>query len=381
MGNGAFEVIFVVGTVIAARTTAISTGIDSQRAFVINLETAAVHVLVVAHELLVDFHLGNHAVDIPTGTGNHPAVGSTGITCQRKVVGGLAFQGVVTPQQFVYQTMVHGLVARLVQPGITLELISQIFIFIITGSQKHRRRHSKQCGTVLRIIIARRHQHSVGTPAVDNVVEYEPRRRAVNATGSHLIQNPQRKEVAGKADMYIIRALVIVLPFVEIVACRNIITIEHGNDMIVHIGIFIINGNACRQHIAHNHPLRRMPRYGLVIAWRITAFHTLCQTDKFFDISLFLGTLHLVVAPVIHHSTRYQHGSAGPRQVGTSAERGTLQRIEHGCNGTACQTFVTFQQIVKGLQLHPRCNAAHLVIIAETAVCNGSFFRRSAVFA
>ena len=55
--------------------------------------------------------------------------------------------------------------------------------------------------------------------------------------------------------MYIIRALVIVLPFVKIVACRDIITIEHGNDMIVHIGIFIINGNACRQHIAHNHPL------------------------------------------------------------------------------------------------------------------------------
>ena len=105
MGNGAFEVILVVGTVIAARTTAISTGIDSQRAFVVNLETAAVHVLVVAHELLVDFHLGNHAVGIPTGTGNHPAVGSAGITCQRKVVGGLAFQGVVAPQQVVYQTM------------------------------------------------------------------------------------------------------------------------------------------------------------------------------------------------------------------------------------------------------------------------------------
>ena len=190
MGNGAFEVIFVVGTVITARTTAISTGIDSQRPFVVNLGTAAVHVLVVTHKLLINFHLGNHAVGIPTGTGNHPAIGSTGITCQRKVVGGLAFQGVVTPQQFVYQTMVHGLVARLVQPGITLELISQIFIFIITGSQKHRRRHSKQCRTILRIIITCRHQHSVGTPAVDNVVEYEPRRRAVNATGSHLIQNP-----------------------------------------------------------------------------------------------------------------------------------------------------------------------------------------------
>ena len=180
--------------------------------------------------------------------------------------------------------------------------------------------------------------------------------------------------------MHVIRALMVVLPRIEIIACRDIITIEHGNNVIVHIGILVINGNTCRQHITHNHPLRRMPRYGLVIAWRITAFHTLRQTDKLFDVSLFLRTLHLVVTPVIYHGARYQHGSAGPRQVGTSAERSALQRIEHGCNGTAGQTLVAFQQIVESLQLHPRRNAAHLVIVAETAVRNGSLFGRSAVF-
>ena len=107
MSDGTFEVILVVGAVVTARTTAISAGIDSQRAFVVNLETATVHVLMIAHKLLVDFHFGNHTVGVPARTGNHPAVGSTGITCQRKVVGRFPFQVVVTPQQFVYQTVVH----------------------------------------------------------------------------------------------------------------------------------------------------------------------------------------------------------------------------------------------------------------------------------
>lgn len=60
--HGTFEEILVVRAVVSAGTSLIGSRVDGKGAFVIELERAAVQVLVVADKLFVYLHFGNHAV-------------------------------------------------------------------------------------------------------------------------------------------------------------------------------------------------------------------------------------------------------------------------------------------------------------------------------
>ena len=83
MCDGTFEEILVVRAVVSAGTSLIGSRVDGKGAFVIELERAAVQVLVVADKLFVYLHFGNHAVFVPCRAGYHPAERTSRIACQR----------------------------------------------------------------------------------------------------------------------------------------------------------------------------------------------------------------------------------------------------------------------------------------------------------
>ena len=92
---------------------------------------------------------------------------------------------------------------------------------------------------------------------------------------------------------------------IEIVAYGDVFLKQHPDDVVVHIGIFVIDGDAGRKHIAHNHAFRRMSGNGLVVAGRIAALPRLGDADKLVDVGLLVMLLHFVVTPVVHHSTHH----------------------------------------------------------------------------
>jgi hypothetical protein len=61
----------------------------------------------------------------------------------------------------------------------------------------HSRMQGKLSQTVVPIIIIPRQLLTVASMTVENFVKNKSPRRTVKASASHLIQNPQRKEMAG----------------------------------------------------------------------------------------------------------------------------------------------------------------------------------------
>lgn len=131
MCDGTFEEILVVRAVVSAGTSLIGSRVDGKGAFVIELERAAVQVLVVADKLFVYLHFGNHAVFVPCRAGYHPAERTSRIACQRQVIGSFGLQIQVSPQNVEDEAVAFDV-------GFAFVLVCQIAVFVEAGSQHGR---------------------------------------------------------------------------------------------------------------------------------------------------------------------------------------------------------------------------------------------------
>lgn len=135
--------------------------------------------------------------------------------------------------------------------------------------------------------VAGRHYLSVGTAAIEEVIQNELLCRAVYGPCTHTLQNPEREEVIAETYVYVARSLMIVVSGIDVVSYRQIILEHHLYYVVVHIRIFVVDGYAGGKHIPQYHPFAGMSGNRFVVAGRITAFHCFGYADERFDISFF----------------------------------------------------------------------------------------------
>ena len=171
------------------------------------------------------------------------------------------------------------------------------------------------------------------------------------------------------------------MPGVDVVSHRQIILEHHLYYMVVHVRIFIVDGNAGRKHVPQYHPFAGVPGNRFVVAWGIAAFHCFGYAGERFYVSFLFGFFHLVVAPVIYHCTAGEHHTAGTRQIAFCSVIDVLKRVQHGGNGASGLFLVAIHQIVECLHLYAAGHATHFKVVAESSVLDFCFFFGSTVFA
>ena len=173
----------------------------------------------------------------------------------------------------------------------------------------------------------------------------------------------------------------VVMPGVDVVSHRQIILEHHLYYMVVHVRIFIVDGNAGRKHVPQYHPFAGMPGNRFVVAWGIAAFHCFGYAGERFYVSFLFGFFHLVVAPVIYHCTAGEHHTAGTRQIAFCSVIDVLKRVQHGGNGASGLFLVAIHQIVECLHLYAAGHATHFKVVAESSVLDFCLFFGGTVFA
>ena len=259
-----------------------------------------------------------------------------------------------------------------------VKLVGDVGVVVVTCGQ--------ECGLrVVLLLLARCgvfitevHHLPIGTAAVDEVIHHILLCGVVDGPCAHPVEYPEGVEVVGETHRHVTTTLVVVLALVGEVTHRDVVLINHLDDVVVHIGILVIDGDTTREHIAQNHPLRAVAHYRFVTLRGIVALHCAGNAHKLFDVLLPLAGGHHIVAPVVDQTTHHKHNTAGTRKVVFGAEVGGFEGVEHCGYRLATENHIIVEQVVECVELHFGGYASHLGIVAEAVVGDGCLFLGSA---
>ena len=202
---------------------------------------------------------------------------------------------------------------------------------------------------------------------VDPLVGDDLLRPIEDVAGSHPVEDPECVHVRDPPRVGVSGPLVECVPRVPPGAGRQVRAVDPGRGQPVHLGILVVEGHACREHVAEDHPLRGVPDHEAPLRGRIAAFETTSQADQLSAIPRFLLVGKQRVAPVVDDRAGDHHASDPPAVVRHLVLQMDLaEQIQGLRHGAPPELGVTVEQVPQrghfeaNLRALPRCRLQFL---------------------
>ncbi|OPZ15989.1 MAG: hypothetical protein BWZ10_01584 [candidate division BRC1 bacterium ADurb.BinA364] len=301
----------------------------------------------VAKIVLVDLHFDDRSVGVPSGAGVHPAERRPAIARQRQFGNRPRLQRRVSPQKFENPIVAdHRMVAQI--------FVEQVGIAVIAGGQAGRLADRPDLAQRRAVLegVAGAQQLAVGPAHVDELIGDEPLFGAEDVAGAQAPENPCGERIPGHAGRPVGIALVVGVAGIKPIARGDMLAKEASGAQLVHFGIFVIQRDARRNQVAHDHRFGAVAGDGALANRRIAAFERPGQTDQFARKDLLVLGREMLVHPIVdnrrrdHHPPRIARGIADLRQ--------TIRFEQTACfvDGLARQPRVGAYQVLDRVPFH-----------------------------